>query len=1307
MSDKIQTIDIAMFGNGTTQYSRLPNSLLPDKVKVEGRELEDLLAYTLEFSKLVRFYNQTNEIDGDWSPFLTSDISFILASIVSVDLDRVEEEFSALAQKVLQSHQIDKKAIHLKEIFKFILNIAQTFNNWLIDCKKLAILETTELEFQIVAEIESVIRGQLRSDLSLLNSYYQEALSTANFKDDFKLDFSVFDPVWDSPNPPTGIEFFKGTSPLEQMNKALIKLRLLYRSFYNTLSYSKFNFKDYFDTSINQKSNHSPDMALLIAFLNLYQYAQKGANHISHRYLKYYYEHYLKQFQQKNIPDEVHVSFLLADHANHHFLPKGTQLSAGLNESGNEIIYETTQDIELNKADVESLRTIYLSKYSKIDNSSYQLITGIYAAPIANSRDGNGLDFENEHEPWPTFGEEQADKPNEANTMIRADLGFAFASPIFFLREGNRKVQIRIALQPDSTNILKKLLQDVREKANLEPGNRETLNYEDAFYRKIFNQVGNDRNIQILASGNRGWVTIDSNSIRVVASGPGNWKELELSIQDTTKSSILDALTIEFQLAASKPAITAFNPAVIPDEHYITEFPVVKILLSDNVEPYPYSFLRDLKIQGVEIDVEVENLRQLDAYNDIGLIDTNQPFQPFGPQPTIGSYLLLGSTEMFKKALTEMEVEINWLNIPTSVEDFKNRYKQYRKDLAPSKFKVRMSALSDNEFNPYEEDDNLLFPLFNTGKDDDPSISLRKSSFPVGKDQLNRLSINPNPYLESPNPFDINTNSGYFKLELAEPPEAFGHFIYQKVFTDVVTHNAKSSSAEDELPIPSEPYTPMVKSISVNYKANTRISWGAEDQSSQAQIYHIHPFGLVNILRKDAISERFLVPQFKHDGHLFIGLSDLKPLQTISLLFQLTTKNTRGDSSIYALPAVEFSYLSRNSWVNFSDRELLSDSTDQFTKTGIIQLRAPRRIPQRNTILPEGLFWISISVNGNVEALCHAIDILPQTVPAKWVDNGEDSHLRAPLPPDSITSLVDQTSAIQGIEQPFESYGGKPAENLSEFFSRISERLRHKGRGITLWDYERLVLEKFHTVFQAKCLSHLNYPEDIESRDGIIMVLVPQRNRYLDDSTPRVNYKYLLNVENYLKQYISPFTQLKVRNPQYEYIRILCNIKFDQEQNQGLSLQQLYQDLNHFIAPWWYDHTLEINIGQSIDENIILNFIKGLPYVKFVTKFSILHIVENEDGTYTIQDTAKEVGIISTIKAMPWGIFVPDSDHQIEIIDIEEEEEPQEAKAPIRFQNKVDISKDSKYIVIKPKVRKKLTVKTEKGKDLYTVNIKI
>ena len=80
-------------------------------------------------------------------------------------------------------------------------------------------------------------------------------------------------------------------------------------------------------------------------------------------------------------------------------------------------------------------------------------------------------------------------------------------------------------------------------------------------------------------------------------------------------------------------------------------------------------------------------------------------------------------------------------------------------------------------------------------------------------------------------------------------------------------------------------------------------------------------------------------------------------------------------------------------------------------------------------------------------------------------------------------------------------HGGKTPEQPADFNVRVSERLRHKRRALTIWDYERLVLEKFPQIYKVKCLNHTQY-EPAPGPGGIYRELAPGHVTIVTVPTP-------------------------------------------------------------------------------------------------------------------------------------------------------------------------------------------------------------
>ena len=90
------------------------------------------------------------------------------------------------------------------------------------------------------------------------------------------------------------------------------------------------------------------------------------------------------------------------------------------------------------------------------------------------------------------------------------------------------------------------------------------------------------------------------------------------------------------------------------------------MISSEHARLYAYSFLEKQIIENVLIQVKVKGLTTLALENENGPLDATTPFQPFGPIPAKGSYLLLGNKELFQKELEQMTLSIEWFNLPRS-----------------------------------------------------------------------------------------------------------------------------------------------------------------------------------------------------------------------------------------------------------------------------------------------------------------------------------------------------------------------------------------------------------------------------------------------------------------------------------------------------------------------------------------------------------------------------------------------------------------------------------------------------------------
>lgn len=1313
---------LVYFGYGASQPNRLLNALLPDYVNIDDRKLQDLLAFVANFAKNLRYYDKLNRPMGEFHYFLINDISVYLSLIISTDTDKIENKFNQILNNYYTSANVKNRKNEFIEMCNHIFSMINTIDEWFLHIRKINI-QLNKIETIVENELHNIIIEKTRENVQYFKTYILGGVGKQVFqKSDFDFDFNDLSEIWRL-DEVEGVNIFKGDQLVDQLNSALMKIRMTYRQIFHSIQYIILNFNKYFYRSINEKNNHFPHIGLLISFLKLYRYAQIELNEMTHRVLYFYYNTVLKQQQRDGICDHVHVYFNLANHVQKYTLPAGTSLIAGVSKDGSDICYETIRDVELTNASIKALKTLYVSRLDEVDTSDYQIVTAMYAAPIANSYDGNGGVFDYPHQSWALFGEEQEFKPSDTVNMNVADIGFAIASPILFLKEGERKVKLTLHFDIQSTKSFKKLLVDIQKKENQYKEIHDLISLEEVFYTRIFNQGDSKRNIKIFLTGEDKWIKVRPDKIAIKAVGDGDWN-VDPMIEQSI--SILNSLEISFVIDQSYPSVTTMN-TIINDEEYDSEFPILKILLDDSKQPFSYTFLQHLKIKQIEINVDVDRVRQVDIYNDFGVLDARHPFYPFGYQPKIDSAFIFGNQEMNRKALKSVKIQLDWKDLPNTVTAFKKYYAGYGIDIQPNVFKIAVSALVNGSFQPEMSDESDWVPLFEIDVAQDAPINI--STINLNEIDLKNLGIFPDYYYQNANTFDQFTQSGYFKFELKSPEFAFGHEVYPKVFSQTLMQKMKDNESLDfQINLP---YTPLLKNISLSYSAHCQfdVLYNLDDNVPE-KIYHIHPFGVVNTYKFGSSRNELLLPDYVDEGHLFIGLDKVNAPESISILFQLSSKNIATHRNIPELPKISWYYLNINEqWSKLNEQQIYSDTTDGFTKTGIVSIEVPKDITNKSSMISKGLYWICVSINENTNVLCSAIGVYAQAVEAVRNQKYLEEY-KEPLKPYEINQLLEPKSEIKLIVQPFESFHGRRIENRIDFFARVSERLRHKQRAVTHWDYERIILEQFADVQQVKCLSALSNPvEDLEAKDkifinieeeeayiqgindkeGVLLVVVPKMNHYFHEQTPNFNLKMLKQIEEFLMKISTPFVSLKVRNPLYEFVRIIANVKFKSNENQsGLLLKQLYKDIQKFITPWFFDSNIPISIGGYISETSIKDYIKTLPYIQFVTKFSMLHIIE-EDGIFKVQDTAEETEFVPIIQARPWGILIADTDHEIEIIYREEEEAPQRrvnSESVIRFQNRVNILGGQKYVKIKNPYLKRQT-QTEKTDTIYTVNFKI
>ena len=1222
--------------NGTSQDGRSLKGLDFDYVKIDERSFEDLLVFSVGFSKLINYYNLNNKVEGDWSDFLT-DETVIIATMIDSDPGKIEIQFKNNIYKAKLFNKKEKKVFYLKKCFNEIHEIALRFQYWYTRLK--AVESYTMEDSSVKQEVENAIISKLSDALGRLKALNDGAFQKEGLDESFGLDFEKFDEVWRLKEVSPNIHVYQADSFKNKIYQVTEELELIFQSFYETLLYLKIKAPDYMSSSLG-KDNHYPEVALFLAFLKLFKLAQGNINNLSKRHLDFYYSTVLRQEVKKPVNDKVYLNFSVYDSVPFAEVKKDTEFLAGEDEEGNNILYLADYNFQVNKAQIKKIRNIFIDK-NKINARGSERT--LYNKALSMNIPMESLIRTPEENITPityaTFGENQENKAVYEKTMDNARLGFAISSPILLLKEGLREICIVMQFSKETFELFNKCLSDI--------SHAEKSNEEEIFVKGFLEAF----TIQITAE--KDWLPVTK---YVISRDKENY-----------------SLKIEFDIESSEAPIVCFNKSV-HQGYFNTSLPLIQFILNNDSYIYPYTLLKDIRLEEVAIYVRVSEMKDLILHNNIGQMSADNPFYPFGPLPNTGSYLMIGNNEVFQKSLDSINLNIEWFDLPKHKSGFSGHYKEYNLDIDNASFEAKISILDGGRWIP-EESEQQSIKLFRT-KDDifspepTPKGTLSDKTY-LTNINIAGLKLAANYSAITENLVYSNTSRrGFIKIELSKPEHAFAHSIYPTRLSEVTINNSTKSLLKIANPklmdIPKQPYAPQIKSISLDYSSSAVISLRDRSRKNdetdmRGNIYHIHPFGEQLVYPDTSKQFTKLLPDYNYEGALLIGFSNLNPPQIVSFLFEMYDEYSI--TSEQDPPIIEWHYLANNEWYYLRPSKILGDETNGFIKTGIITVEIPQDINRNNTILDPELFWIRASVLKNINVASRTVSVYTQVMTATLSNkiSHNSKHLDKSLPAFTINRSINNIEGVQNIVQPVDSFNGLAKEKEDKFYVRIAETLRHKRRAVMAWDYERIILERFPAVYKVACLPNMN-SNNLDAPGSVLIVVTPYGNKISNPLEPIASSELLYNIKNYIKDFISPFVKLEVRNPSYERIKIICSVKFIDGYNYGFFIQKLNEELNRYLSNNIDSDQPNIELGGKVNSSDILSFMRTLPYVDFITRFSIVQAARDFNGQYVLLDTAREGDPKASLKASkPWSVLVPAEEHQITVMNEKMEERSEQA----------------------------------------------
>lgn len=1287
--------------DGTGQGQRLLPALDPAYVKPDERSIEDMLLFARSFSEKLRFFDTENEPDGSWLNFIENDVTMLVAVISKINLFEERKELQArietMEQLLAADDNADIELVLPEDIIKHIAGLIKTISDWYIRSdSSLRLYHDLNLTFTSVfvpniRRIAGVLKAaetKLSFPINFTFADFEEQLNdewiaylkkpeifgeTGSGEIDWENDVTI---------PPLDTVFQVDGNEKQAVRSASRYLHGLYEQQANALQTFAVKKNFYLTETLENYPYHKAHIGLFLAFLRVFTYAQEHLNGLTARHLDYYYESVLGLKRKAASPDKVHVIFELAKNVTEFLVAENTELNASKDKKSIQVVFNTCDDLLVNTSKATTFKNLLVETDltgAGVDRDFY----GIYASPVANSSDGIGGELDKDVPQWEGFGDSQYGLIDQIRTMPDARVGFAIASPQLVLNEGSREIKLTFQMESGQEKT-----QEILDAIFEHPGDAiicrltgkkgwftPTRNVEVSIVTK---ETIDDDQSWIYNYGNIGIGGSYYENAGIFNPKPGvfgNYFPLlgETAATDSGSGSrpgfsFFYELTLTIRLDATEQAILPYSAAAHLGS-YVTPYPIIGIEFPNypaqelpedpEAEDYleaakhkrnVYSFLKTVSIRNGKIGVKVSGLKNVIVQNDVAKLKPDAPFLPFGVQPSENSSFYIGSQEIFYKKLNTLDIYLAWHELPADLNAY---YLTYKKALLtddgngnyPSfNFTVDAEYRDNRQWKKLSTTDNgvgplSLFQTVETSEDSDINGHVKYSfaSTDATSTQYNKISGFARYTGDTKvDEYNNDVQRGFIRMNLNSPD--FQHKAYPTVLAAVAFATASSAASILKNQIVNPPYTPTVRSVTVDYSSEQQLEAGID------QLFHLYPFGEAEVLiQKEAT---FLLPQFRffelvedeltgksvpelsdeeQQSMLFIGLEKAKPGTSISMLVQMVENS--GSPNV-SPPDINWSYLRNNTWIKLNQQQVISDTTNGFLTSGIVEVALPNDATDTNTVLDSGKYWLAASVATGYNALSSILGIYTQAVCAEFADAGNDpKRLAEPLESGQIAKLLNTLPQVKKVTQPYASFGGRMAEQSPEYYRRVSERLRHKGRSMAIWDYEHLVLEYFPSIYKVKCISHTSNQCGSELVPGSVCVTVISNLRnqnQVDTLKPTTSIAVLEEIKAFLLKRSSRFVNLEVINPLFEEVFVEFDVIFYDEYaaDNGYYRNLLEEEIKRYLSPWAFDDGAEIVFGGTIHGASIINFIEEREYVSFIRNFK-MYLADGLDNNATDLDDVK------------------------------------------------------------------------------------
>ncbi|MBK9983958.1 MAG: baseplate J/gp47 family protein [Saprospiraceae bacterium] len=449
---------------GTSQRQRLTENLLSGPAQIDPRSLAELLVYFEKLSRNVNYYDENLTI-SNWQPFFRKSLPFTIATIVKFDREADQNKLAAFRNKFERKPSPEGLQLLLNYTNNNLIKKIKSWHKLIEDggIKKTDSIgnEISESGIPFQAAFDKIIKDKLSGPVKEFIKYANTSTKwycTRNFNFNSLLD----NQVWLLTNKDLvtiDVEFINtGTTRRKRLIALYNKVSQLVQSFLDVIRLLSVAAEMSMEQSLiplkeEFQERHPPHLAIIFAFIKLFQHLQEDLNKQTRRHLDFFYKEVLKLKPVEATPDKVNLVFEIQKQLDQYLLKKGLLLKDGKDNNKAEVYFATDDEIVVNKTQVVDQRTLFLNnqvvkRHVSSDCEEMAVAEGVYMAPDATKANGIDKEFTDDLPSRATLGNKWSKYIDPENKFTypypNARLGFILASPVLLLNEGTRTITITL-----------------------------------------------------------------------------------------------------------------------------------------------------------------------------------------------------------------------------------------------------------------------------------------------------------------------------------------------------------------------------------------------------------------------------------------------------------------------------------------------------------------------------------------------------------------------------------------------------------------------------------------------------------------------------------------------------------------------------------------------------------------------------------------------------------------------------------------------------------------------------------------------